>query len=236
MKCNNMSIFSLLIAILIVGMVFMPAASAKNVKDDKKEEITGLYGLEMSDYLKQHVDQIDAYTFVSDENSDEFDAAWDAYLQEAIEQNEANSKEVSARSTVEWDKSKYDFDSISDGQGYSYMRGILEQDFYGYKYYGNGYTRADWDGSSTPEKIIQESIITIKGLSISLSIPPGVGFFIVDNTFVYDAEYTGVKDVTHTYNGLKAETHYAFTDYDQEDEQQFRFASNAHTVSTHIDL
>jgi len=236
MKNNGIRIAPLLMAMIILGMIFVPAVSAKDIKDDKKEETTGLYGLEMSDYLKEHVDQIDAYTFVSDEDSEEFDAAWGAYLQEAIEQNEPNAKEVSALSDIEWDKSKYDFDTVSDGEGYSYMHGILEQDFYGYTYYGNGYTRADWDGSSTPEKIIQESIITIQGLSVSLSIPPDVGFTVVDNTFVYDADYTGQKDVTHTYSGLEAQTNYAFTDFDQDDEQQFRFASTSYTVTTHIDL
>lgn len=236
MTNNRIRIASLLMAMIIVGMILVPAASAKNNKDDKKENNTGLYGLEMSDYLKEHVNQIDAYTFVSDEDSEEFDAAWDAYLQEAVEQNEANAKEVSALSNIEWDKSKYDFDSISDGEGYSYMHGILEQDFYGYTYYGDGYTRADWDGSSTPERIIQESVITIKGLSVSLSIPASVGFSIVGNTFVYDADYDGQRDVTHTYTGLKAETAYAFTDYDQDDEQQFRFASTSYTLTTHIDL
>jgi hypothetical protein len=241
MNKNRITVASLLMTMLILGLVFVPVASAKSTINDQNE-ISGLFGVEMSEYLRQNIIQPDPYTFVAApdiEDEDVFFAAWDDYEKKVFEQKRIDDKNVSTRGTITLDAYGTDYNTMNVGSSYvegkTYFHGIRETGATTVTFTGDGYNRGKWYGSGNADRIALDTSVVVSGVYVSISVPFGAGFTVSGNTASFGDAYTNTKQGYHAYNNLEASGSWLY-DFDQNDGQSFRFGSSTYRTHTHVDL
>ncbi len=243
---------TLLLAMLLVGIVFVPTVSATTVDSKTKTEEVGPFsGIEMPEELKKNVVQVDPYTFIFEGEIDDKEAlyaAWDAYEKEALARNQvletqnntnnniANNSVTTTQSNSGTDTARRDI-SGSYIQGTTYFHGTMETGLtIPVTFTGDGYTKGRWYGTGNANKIRLNSNVVITGVSLTISYPPGAGFSLSGNTVTYSGEWNNVPAVQHYYDNLKATSWVSITDQDQNDAETFRFGTSDYTLYTHVDL
>lgn len=223
---RKFGIGALLAAMMLMSMVFTPAASAESSN-------------ELPEELAKFVTKVDPYTFVFDKEVDDkeaFVAAWNDYENAVKEENKEVTPEYVSREDSGTDTStKNVFDSYIKGE--TYFHGIRTDYITSQEFIGDGHTKAWWWGSDPyyADRITLNSKVKTTGVTVSISIPPGMGFSVSGDTATYSGQWNNVWSVTHYYQDLTA-TGLSIYDEDQNDSETFRFGSTDHTLYTHVDL
>lgn len=239
-------IISLLLAIFIVGIVFVSAASAKNSVDEK-EKSSGLFGTEIPESLKGNLIQVSphAFTAASDiKDKDSFFAAYDAYEEKAIsDENNKDTAILAASATsnpYDWDRSGTDSYTKKVGSskvvGSTYFHGVKTMPVSKVYVTLNGYNKGRWYGTGNPNSIKLDTSVEITGISISFSVPASLGATTTKNKASFSNTFTKTSQATQTYDNIKASSSIALTDFDQNDAQTFKFGNTAYITVTHVDL
>ena len=221
-----------MLAALLIAAIIVPSVGAKPVS----EEVGPFSGAEMPEELANTVRQVDPYTFVCGAHvpdKEAFVAAWEAYGEAARCEREGGVLDYEESGTD--NETKNFLGSYIEGE--TYFHGI-RTGLTGTKFTGDGHTKGWWWGTEPFEadKLQLNSEVVIRGISVSLSIPPGAGFSTSGNTATYSGTWNDTWWAVHYYEDLEATSPIAITDEDQNDAETFRFGNEDHTLYTNVDL
>lgn len=228
----------LLMAMLLISVVFVPAVSAApETQKDQTVSVGPFSGTEMPEELKKNIVQVDPYTFVFKGKVDDkkkFVAAWKEYEAEA-KNNGITPQYVTREDSDSARATRNVLSSYIEGN--SYFHGARTDYITSQEFIGDGYTNGYWWGSNPyyANLITLASSIKLSGISVSISVPAGLGFSTSGDTATYSGTWSNAWSVQHYYNNLDG-TGLSIYDEDQNDGETFRFGSTDYTLYTHVDL
>jgi len=235
---KRFKIGTLLLTILLLYMVFMPAVSAMpGTQKNQTEEVGFFSGTEMPEELKKNIVQVDPYTFVFKGKVDDkkkFVAAWNEY--EAKAKNKGITLQyVTREDSGSASATRNLLGSYIEGQ--SYFHGARTDYVISQEFIGDGNTKGYWWGLNPyyADLITLASSVKLTGISVSISVPAGIGFSTSGDTATYSGTWSDAWSAQHYYSNLDG-TGLSIFDEDQNDAETFRFSGTDYTLYTHVDL
>ncbi|VVB56115.1 Uncharacterised protein [uncultured archaeon] len=220
MKNKGMQLGAVLAAMLLLGMVSIPAVSAQS---DEKQ-----------------VKQIDPYTYVVDKKVPDKKKFLDK-IEPIIDREHNVSSSTGQVTSQDFDTSKSNTYSQnvlgSSIEGRTYAHGV-QQSGWQATYTGDGYTKGYWWGSNPyyADRITLGSQVVVHGISVTVSVPPSIGFSVSGDTATYSGSWDNEWAAIHYYNNLVGTSNWALTGSDQYDSETFRFGNTDYTLYTHVAL